>query len=263
MQPCAVCGGVLVDAAGYCTQCRTFRGVPQQQPYTPYPTSVPPGYPQQTSGGGYPGSYPPPRGRSFLVPLIALGATLFVLVVAIVVVAATGGGGDDPDPIANPTTATASPSGQSSASPSATPAGAIDQCVIGTWRVTSHREDVNVPNRGKVSFTGGEEAMLRLNADGTGETDYRGGTKFEGDMDGQKVTLEISGTVTYRYTAADGKVSLSDLESNATGKLFLDGEQYGDPLPFEGSEEPVTYTCSGDDLTQRTFLFTTEYTRVS
>jgi hypothetical protein len=260
MQPCAVCGGMLVDAAGYCTQCRTFRGVPQQ-PYTPYPTSVPPGYPQQTSGGGYPGSYPPQRGRSFLVPLIALSATLFVLVVAIVVVAATRG--DDPDPTANPTTANPTGTARASASPSASPSAGIDECVIGTWRVTSHREDVNVPNQGKVSFTGGEDAMLRLNADGTGETDYRGGTKFEGDMDGQKVTLEISGTVTYRYTAEDGKVALSDVDSNATGKLFLDGEQYGDPLPFEGSEDPVSYTCSAETLTQQTFLFTTEFTRVS
>lgn len=261
MQPCAVCGGVQVDAAGYCTQCRTFRGVPQQS-YPPYPTSVPPGYPQQTSGGGYPGSYPPERGRSFLVPLIALSATLFVLVVAIVVVAATRGDGDDElDPVANPTTAVPTPA--ASASPSASPTVGIDECVIGTWRVTSHREDVAVPNYGKVTFTGGEDAMLRLNADGTGETDYRGGTNFQGEMDGQKVTLEISGTVTYRYTAADDKVTLSDVASNATGKLFLDGEQYGDPLPFEGSEDPVSYTCSAESLTQRTFLFTTEFTRVS
>ena len=28
MQPCLECGGTVVDAAGYCTTCRTYRGLP-------------------------------------------------------------------------------------------------------------------------------------------------------------------------------------------------------------------------------------------
>jgi len=60
MQPCQVCGGMAVDAAGYCTQCGTFRGVPQpgypgQQPG--YPTQPQPGYPTQPQPG-YPGQPP-------------------------------------------------------------------------------------------------------------------------------------------------------------------------------------------------------------
>jgi hypothetical protein len=91
MQPCEVCGGMGIDAGGYCTTCRTYRGVPSApapQGYsvippvsgTPYqgsgvpyadPTSGSPygapmggmpGYPGPTSGGPYPnygGGYPP------------------------------------------------------------------------------------------------------------------------------------------------------------------------------------------------------------
>jgi hypothetical protein len=270
MQPCAVCGGVGVDAAGYCLHCRTFRGVPVQPvapppayPGYPQPTSVPPAYPQQTSGGGYPGyspaQYPPAqpaRSRSFMIPLVALSATLVVLVTAIVVVLAMRGGGDEPGPgpIGAPTsgvpTAAATKTGD-------------DECVVGTWRVTSHKEDVPVTGVGKVTFIGGSGGTLRLNADGTGETDYGSGTEFEGEMEGQTVRLEVSGRLTYSYTARDGFVSIRDLESTVTARLYRDGEQYGDTLPLAGSEDSATYTCSTDRLTQKTFLYTTEYERVS
>ncbi|GAA4453466.1 hypothetical protein [Phytohabitans houttuyneae] len=289
MQPCAVCGGVQVDAAGYCTQCRTFRGVPQPPPGYPqapppaytgypqpgsppayptsvppagYPTSVPPSYAQQTSGGGYPG-YPqqqPQRGRSFLVPLVALASTLVVLVVAIVIVAAVRGG--DEEPVGSPTTSAPTSAGPGE-SQSAAPAGDIDQCVIGTWQVTSHREDVPVEGVGKVTFIGGEGATLQLNADGTGETDYRSGTEFQGTTGGRTYKLEVSGKLTFEYTARSGSAEFTDVNSNASGKLFIDGEQYGGSIPFNAEADTSTYTCSTGLLTQKTFLYTTEYERVS
>ncbi|GAA4143694.1 hypothetical protein GCM10022251_02450 [Phytohabitans flavus] len=303
MQPCAVCGGVQVDAAGYCTQCGTFRGVPHQPPPPPsypqapppaypgypqpgsppaYPTSVPPGYPtsvppaypqqisgagypgsQQTSGGGYPGFPPPPpqRRRSYLVPLAALGSTLVVLVVAIVLVVALRGGGGE-DPIAGPTTGAPTSAGPAE-SASAAPAGDVDQCVIGTWRVTSHKEDVDFEDLGKVTFTGGENATLKLNADGTGETDYGSGTEFEGEAKGRTYRLEVSGKLTFEYTAKGGTAKFTDVDSKASGKLFIDGEQYGDSVPFNAEADSSTYTCSTDLLTQKTFLYTTEYERAS
>jgi len=94
MQPCPTCGGMGIDANGYCTQCQTYRGLPQTPssgapyhdapysgapygqnppggaPYGGYPTSGPgysqptsgPGYGQPTSGPGYaqPAAYPQP-----------------------------------------------------------------------------------------------------------------------------------------------------------------------------------------------------------
>ena len=115
MQPCPTCGGMGIDANGYCTQCRTYRGVPQApqqptsgspysgvpytgQPYAGYPTSSGPSFPDQVSGppafppatyGGQYGAPPtPPKKNNYLVPVLALSGVLVLLVVAIVVVAA-------------------------------------------------------------------------------------------------------------------------------------------------------------------------------
>src|SRR5262245_28604916 len=178
MQPCAVCGGQGIDAAGYCVHCGTFRGTDpvvsappgypgptspaQPQPYgQPMPGQPVSGQPmpgQPVSGqpvSGQPYSYqaypapspqPQPKQRSsFMVPLVALSATLFVLVVAIVVVAAvkaadsSGGGG----------------SGGGGRTPvdQTRPVSLVDECVVGTWRVTSHEETVSVPSVGDVVFT--------------------------------------------------------------------------------------------------------------
>ncbi|MDQ7907048.1 hypothetical protein RB614_21280 [Phytohabitans sp. ZYX-F-186] len=292
MQPCAVCGGVQVDAAGYCTRCGTFRGVPHQppppsypqapppaypgypQPGSPpayptsvppagYPTSVPPAFAQQTSGGGYPGYPPqqqPQRGRSYLVPLVALGCTLLVLVVAIVIVVAARGGGEDP--IAGPTSGAPTSAGPQESS-SATPASDIDQCVIGTWRVTSHRETVSVQGQGSITFTGGEGATLRLRQDGTGETDYGSGTEYRGDFNGETAVLEISGRLTFDYKTGNGRVSVSEVESTAKAKFRLGSEEYDIPQPLDTNDNSASYTCSTGALTQNTALLTTEYERIS
>ncbi|MFC0532916.1 hypothetical protein [Phytohabitans kaempferiae] len=223
---------------------------------------MPPAYAQQTSGGGYPGfpqpSQPPQRGRSYLIPLTALSATLVVLVVAIVIVVAMRSGDDDPITSPTPGPTSASPR----ASVSASPASDVDQCVIGTWRVTSHKEDVPVDDV-KVTFIGGEGAMLRLDADGTGETDYRSGTEFQGTSGGRTYKLEVSGRLTFKYTARGGSTRFTDVDSNASGKLFINGVQYGGSVPFNAEGDSSRYTCSTDLLTRQTFLYTTEYERVS
>ncbi|HEU4423879.1 MAG TPA: hypothetical protein VFR67_15210 [Pilimelia sp.] len=347
MQPCAVCGSVSINAAGYCTQCGTFRGVPPQggpagyppqpppyseppaygeQPpygepppygapgspagYQPpvsggpgygqpvsggsgygqpvsggsgygqpvsggpgYPTSgapgsgppggypnSAPGYAQPTSGGGYPASYPPPpgtggggRGRPFVLPLVALSVTLVILVVAIVIVVLVRNQSTDPsaDPSASPDTN------------SSEEASDVDSCVVGRWRVTSHREDVAIPDVGKVTFTGGEDAEIELNSDGSGSTDYHDGTSFEGEANGRTIRLEISGTIDYEFTARDGTVSYKNVESDATAKIFFDGEQVGSEEPFEGSDDPSKYECSSEELVQKTFLYETRFAKVS
>ncbi|WP_173157781.1 hypothetical protein [Phytohabitans suffuscus] len=222
---------------------------------------MPPAYPQQTSGGGYAGyPQPPQRGRSFLIPLVALGVTLLVLVVAIVIVVTAGGGGDEP--VAGPTTSAQTGAGPTQ-SASATPGSDIDQCVIGTWRVTSHRETVLVQGQGNVTFTGGEGATLRLNADGTGETDYGRGTEYRGQLNGETAVLEISGGLTYRYRTVNGRVSVTDTKSTAKAKFIVGGEEYDVPQPFDTEDDSASYTCSTGLLTQNTALLTTEYERVS
>jgi hypothetical protein len=223
---------------------------------------VPPAFAQQTSGGGYPGypPQPPQRRRSYLVPLVALGCTLLVLVVAIVIVVASGGGDDDP--IAGPTTAAPTSAGPGE-SASAAPGSDIDECVIGTWRVTSHRETVLIQGQGNVTFTGGEGATLRLKRDGTGETDYGSGTEYQGEINGETARLEISGRLTYKYRTVNGRVNVTDVESTADAKFSVGGEEYDIPEPLDTKDDSASYTCSTGLLTQNTALLATEYERVS
>src|SRR6266508_6110907 len=63
MQPCGVCGGMGIDAAGYCTQCRTYRGVPDQPPPESYDL-LPPGGPVVS----------PPAGTVYGAPSSVRGA---------------------------------------------------------------------------------------------------------------------------------------------------------------------------------------------
>jgi hypothetical protein len=60
MQPCSVCGGVGIDAGGYCTTCHTYRGVPSAPAPQGY-SVIPPasGAPYPGSGAPYPGSGAP------------------------------------------------------------------------------------------------------------------------------------------------------------------------------------------------------------
>jgi hypothetical protein len=288
MQPCEVCGGVTTTPEGYCSVCGTFRGPPpnyQQQPYgaapgypppatgSPayppptsgapgypnsappggYPTSGAPGYAPPTSGGGYPTTgYPPPpstggsRAKPFVIPLVALSVTLIVLVIGIVTVFI----------VRNSSKGTPDGGGSTAA------AGDVDPCVVGRWEITSHREDVAMDEVGKVTFTGGEGAVLELSADGKGVQDYGDGTDFDGTANGKTIELEISGKISFDFTARDGTVSVSNLNSEATAKTFLDGEEYGSAQPFPGDDDPSKYECSGDTMVQRTFHYETQFEKV-
>jgi hypothetical protein len=180
------------------------------------------------------------RVRLFIVPLVVLSVVLVALVVAIVVVLVVRGGSGSDDA-----------------------AGRIDRCVVGAWRVVTHREQVTVPRFGEVTFTGaGSGASVRLNGDGTGVTDYGAATRFDGVTSGHRIRLDVTGTVTYRYTAADRTFSYRDLVSTAKGTIVLDGGGSTE-VPFAGTPDPADYECSGDRLVFQARLYETTFTRLS
>jgi hypothetical protein len=161
------------------------------------------------------------RPRSYTVPLVALGTTLFVLVAAIVVVVAARVG-----------------------------SGAAAPCIVGTWKVVRHEETVPLDFApGSVTIVGGEGATLSLRADGTGESDYGTGTEYLGAVGAQAVRLVVSGRVTFDYTTEGGSARLTDIDVQAKAQAFVDGEAAGAAEDLE----PIgtaTYTCSGDALTE-------------
>jgi hypothetical protein len=179
------------------------------------------------------------RARLFVIPLITLSITLVILVVAIVIVVIV--------------------KGDETGTPSASMTQ-IDQCVVGDWRVTDHREDVSMSGIGPVTFTG-KGAKVHLGADGSGITDYGDRTRFEGTVGSQQVRLEVSGTLRYHFTAVNGTVSFTDMTSQATVQTYLDDVLSRTAAPFNGSTDPATYTCHGDTLVESKTAYRTELTR--
>jgi hypothetical protein len=269
MQPCAGCGSPGVDAAGYCVQCRTYRGPPAATDPSragsvtgaAHPTSGNAfGYP--TSGAGYrPPGHPPPGPAGYpavpaypdpgqpakpprsplVVPLIALSITLVVAVVAIVVVVVVrsrSGGGPAPGAKA-----------------------LVDRCVVGTWRTDRYQEDVPVAGVGSVRFTG-QGAQVRLAADGTGVTDYGSGTTYTATINGVGYRLAVSGTVRFGYRTDNGTVSFTGVTANGTEILTRTdtGQQVTDAL--SGSSDPARYTCAGDQLVEFTNQYRAELHRI-
>jgi hypothetical protein len=201
-------------------------------------------------------SYPAPAGggnraKPFVVPLVALSVTLVILVVAIVIVVIVRS--DDPaDPVVGPTTP--------AAGPTATGNPDVDPCVVGRWSVTQHRETVVIEDVGRVTFTGGKDSSMDLQADGAGVMTYPAGTAYRGTGGGREIKLEIEGDVDFRFAARNGTFSLRDIEANATARAYVDDSQVGTE-PFVPTDDPANYNCIDDRLTVRTASYTTDYAR--
>jgi hypothetical protein len=320
-----------IDAAGYCTQCRTYRGLPQQgQPTSSYPQSydvVPPagGYPGGAPGGGYPGGAPgggtvygapssappssgapysgppqygapyggptsgapyatptsgapypnygaptsgapypatygapptPTRTRpSFLVPLLALSATLVVLVVAIVVVVVVKSKGDNGG-AGGGTTTTTTP----------TAASLVDTCVVGDWDETSHNEQTPIDGFvGKVTFTG-SGALLHLKADGTGSYEYNGATytgngERAADNQTYEIKLKIDGKITFDYRTDNKTFSFSNMKATGSAVGFLNGQPLPGNQPLEPDTNPASYTCDGSNMKHTNSVYTIDWKR--
>lgn len=179
MQPCPTCGGMGIDMNGYCTQCRTYRGVPQAPqppvsgtpysgdpysgaPYAGYQSSGPsfpdqqvsgPGYPAQTSGPGYPGqvsgppAFPPTTyggqyGASPTPPRKNKYAVpLIVLsgVVVVLVLAIVAVVALKKDDKTDPGAQPAK-TGTANSTASAKAAAKIDECLVGNWKTATYTE---------------------------------------------------------------------------------------------------------------------------
>jgi hypothetical protein len=240
MQPCATCGSLGVDTAGFCVRCRAYRGLPAAPgaPSAPGGPLPPPGGPLPAPGGAAPA---PERPRSpLLIPLIALSATLVVLVVAIVVVVAARS--RDRDVAADGTL--------------------VDRCVVGTWQVRRYTEEVPVNGVGNVTFSG-QGARVRLRADGTGINNYGDGTTFTATIGGVAYTLVVKGSVTFGFRAQDGTVSFTDVSAAGTETLTRADTGRQVTRQLTGSSDPARYTCAGDWLTEFTSLYRAEMSRVS
>jgi hypothetical protein len=282
-----------IDANGYCTQCRTYRGVPQapqqptsgtpysggpygaQQPYAGYPTSsgpqysAPPSYsdpvsaPPTAYGATYGGSAPSGGGRNkFLMPILALSG---VLVVAIVVVAAlkSGGGDDKTDPLANPTNGGPTATGTVTDKAKAT----IDECLVGTWTTQTYTEQVAMDGVGNVPISLTKNgSTLKFTPDGKLTESYKDST-FGGKptISGQEVaiTLTVNATVTSNVATTSGSIAYTNVQATGTINTKAPSISFDQTEPFQTDDNPAKYTCNGNNLTMTTSQINSTATKTS
>ncbi|MFG2038730.1 hypothetical protein [Dactylosporangium sp. NPDC048998] len=270
-----------IDANGYCTQCRTYRGVPQapqqptsgtpysgapyggQQPYAGYPTSsgpsysAPPSYSDPVSapptgyGATYGGSSGGSSRNKFLTPILALSGVLVVLVVAIVVVALVKKGGDDnkTTPQANSTTGPAAATTKASAKPTA----AIDECLVGTWTTKTYTEQMPMDGVGNVPITLQKNgSTFKFTPDGKLSQTYKDSTfTANPTIQGKQVpiTITVNATATSDVATTSGSIAYSNVQATGTINTKAPSINFDETNPFETDDNPAKYTCNGDNLT--------------
>jgi hypothetical protein len=289
MQPCPNCGRTELTPAGNCQACGLFRGneaygsvsgpgsgyaqgyPPPADPYSaaPYssePYSAPPhqgqqpyqGQPHQGQpyqqpygpqqppyGGGYQEQNhyqgaPQPSRRPSTVPLIVLSIVAVILVIGIVSVVVIRAGSDGGDDNGGNT------------------AGGIDKCVVGTWRITSAKERVDMD--GTLTEFTARGGTVELKADGTGKTDYGNGVTFTGRASGQSVAITFTGSATYSFKTSDGSFTFSNPKANGTATVKVNGTTTTS-IPLDMDTKPAKYECADNTLTQSTDLATVEMSK--
>jgi hypothetical protein len=266
MQPCPTCGGMGIDMNGYCTQCRTYRGVPQAPqppvsgtpyggdpysggPYAGYQSSGPSFPDQQVSGPGYPGqqgypgqvsgppAFPPTTygGQYGAAPtpprrnkfMMPLIALSGVVVVLVIAIVAVVALRKDDDP------KNVSDPGRTTGATtgaSAKPSAAIDSCLIGTWKTTSYTEEAPMANvEGGVKLTLDKNgSTLKFTPEGGYTESYENSVyKANPTVSGTPVAITVTVNATVTATVHTTSGSIVYADTKVSGKMLTTAPSIG------------------------------------
>lgn len=210
-------------------------------PNSGVPYSAPPVHAPMPAGPAGPlGPLGPQASRSRLVPILAIGGALVViLVIAIVVVALHRK--PTPTPTAAPgTTAAASQSGP------------VDTCLVGKWKQSNFQKTVDFAGTdiekregiGKVKMVGSGKTWT-INADGSAIEDDSKFVYSGKDDKGRTITATFSGTTEWRLKTVGRTIEYAGKESDSALVVTIDGRKAG-TITLEPNLDPVNYTCVDD-----------------
>lgn len=218
---------------------------------------------------------PPPHGpqgqTGLALPLVVGGLALLLVIGVIVsaVLVASYLDGDDTVPVVA-ATRTPTPSPSPTPTPTPTPTAAPsptrsidplhDECVIGTWRETSHQTDAEI-NGTKVRLNGAG-AIQKFRPDGSLLLDYGRGVSRKGKAGGRNYEVYSKGTITYSWQTDRGQILYSNVKASGQTTWRINGG-VTDREPLSGSLDPERYTCSGDSLRQFGPTWSIELVRVN
>jgi hypothetical protein len=231
-----------------------YQGQSYEQPYQGYQQhQAPPQYGYQDPNAYQAAPMPAPR-RPSTVPLIVLSVIAVILVIGIVgvVVVRADGSGDNGNGNGN------NANGNNANGNTGTNAAGIDKCVIGTWRITSAKEKVEL--EGSLTEFTARGGTVELKSDGTGKIDYGSGVTYTGTVSGQSVNITFTGSVTYSFKTSDGSFTFSNVSPNGTATVKINGVTTT-TIPLDMDTKPSKYECSGDTMTQSTDLATVEMSK--
>jgi hypothetical protein len=283
MQACQVCGTAEVDAGGYCTGCRHYRG-PQSYALNPpaadlslagpaagyaavhadpggvyHPT---PSYQHHAAVAAYPvspGGQPsaqfpstPPDPLPSSQPRVPLATSLFMVTVMVVVLVAgtvavvlirSKAGGSQP----GSTAANNSPApAVAAAAPSGPPAStAPSASTVDRCVVGEWAVTSWSVQTTDVSLTTDAGGIVRLGADGTGRWDFGSGVTFKGTVEDIKSEDLVTGRVDFAFRTTGQSFTFQNVRSDVREVLNQSGEK---PVNRQISMDlgVAEYTCAGD-----------------
>jgi hypothetical protein len=129
--------------------------------------------------------------------------------------------------------------------PSARAQGTLDPCLVGTWEVVRHEEQV--PLAGTLTdlertMTFGDDGRLTIVYENSRPKGAGAGMVFDG-------------TVVYEVETRDGEMTFDLVENSLEVTLM------GSPIPATPGSQPVDYTCEGDTFTETSAQMDAEYRR--
>ena len=145
-----------------------------------------------------------------------------------------------------------SPSSSSSSSPASESspttqgaAGELDPCLVGTWEVARHEEQI--PLAGTLTDL---ERTMTFAKDGRLTIVYE-----DSRPKGAGSGMVFDGTVVYDVGTSEGRMTFDLVEDD------LDVTMMGSPIPSTPGTQPVDYTCEGDTFTETSAVIDAEYRR--
>jgi len=256
-----------IDMNGYCTQCRTYRGVPQAPqppvsgtpysgdpysggPYAGYPSSGPsfpdqvsgPGYPGQTSGPGYPGqvsrppAFPPTTyGGQYGAPPTPPRKNRFMMplialsgVVVVLVIAIVAVVALRKDDPKNVADPGKTTGATTGASAKASPK--IDACLVGTWQTTTYTQTAAVEGvEGGLSLSLTKNgSTLKFTPEGTLTESFQD-TVFNANptIAGEKVPITVTVNATVNSDVQTASGSIIYSNVKASGNMLTTAPSRG------------------------------------
>ncbi|MFB9445004.1 hypothetical protein Dvina_40190 [Dactylosporangium vinaceum] len=241
-----------------------YPGPPQQYsapPYANQPYSAPPQQPPYQPPYAQPqppAPRPPRRSGSLIVLLASLGVLAIVAVAVVIVVVVQKKDGPAGEPKGQGPAATSAAS-----APSATPAqvGPVDSCLIGNWRQTTYRSEIDLSSitldgrkLGDVVVSG-DGRTWKIGVDGKATEDFSKAV-YRGRTDtGKAVEVSFTGKNEWDLKTADHQILFTSTGSTVAMTVKIDGANpvtdtvapHNNPQPYECSKNSWTAKSLTDE----------------